>query len=157
MIEGVKKRLEELERKILEAQAAWKTWGEEQNQGDDDDGVSMIAQAKKSLKETERKTRQMLEGMKERMAKETERVSSSPLAQTSPPTNRPIPFEHSVRIVIVRAISVMRQEQFVMLQKQSADTGVVEEKYSDGEEEEEEEATVLGAGVEKISRQTTAT
>ncbi|PBL03325.1 hypothetical protein ARMGADRAFT_1022030 [Armillaria gallica] len=134
----VKKRLEETGHTIL-------AWGEEQSKGMGGDVVGRIARVKKRLEETERKMRKVLEAMKVRAAKETERVSLSPLALTPPssssPTNRPtycrsILSEHSVRVVRVQAVSLMQQ-------KQSADPGAEdddsdshdEEEYGDGEEE----------------------
>ncbi|KAK0434887.1 hypothetical protein EV421DRAFT_1988416 [Armillaria borealis] len=157
-------------------EAGGKMWGKLQSEDRDDDDGGGMAWVKKRREERERKAREELEAKeKERAAAQEAARASSPPAPTSPssssslptPTNHPtcssIPSpngEHNLRAVTLPAAFAMRQEQSTDADAEDDDSDSHEE-YSEGEEDSEDDEaarkTVLGAGVEKISRHKLAT
>ncbi|KAG7452987.1 uncharacterized protein BT62DRAFT_1070684 [Guyanagaster necrorhizus] len=158
-------------------EAGGKMWGKLQSEArdDDDDGGGM-AWVKKRREERERKAREEREAKEkeEREAREKEKereALSLPSPPTSPsssltPTGHPTcsaispdDSEHNLRAVTLPAAFVMRQEQSTDADGEDDDSD--NEEYSEGEEESEDDEaarkTVLGAGVEKISRHKVST
>ncbi|PBK87525.1 hypothetical protein ARMGADRAFT_1016660 [Armillaria gallica] len=158
-------------------EAGGKMWSKLQSDDRDDDDGGGMSWVKKRREERERKAREELEAKEKEQAaaQEAERASSPP-APTSPssssslptPTNHPtrssIPSsngEHNLRAVTLSAPFAMRQEQSTDADAEDDDSDSHEEEYSEGEEDSEDDEaarkTVLGAGVEKISRHKLAT
>ncbi|KAK0502710.1 hypothetical protein EDD18DRAFT_1134656 [Armillaria luteobubalina] len=157
-------------------EAGGKMWGKLQSEArdDDDDGGGM-AWVKKRREERERKAREELEAKeKERAAAQEAERAASPPPPMSPsslptPTNHhtcssiPSPNgEHNLRAVKMPAAYSMRQEQSADADADDDDDSDSHgEEYSEGDEDSEDDEaarkTVLGAGVEKISRHKLAT
>ncbi|KAK0185814.1 hypothetical protein F5146DRAFT_1143332 [Armillaria mellea] len=146
-------------------EAGGKMWGKLQSEDrdDDDDGGGMAWELEAKEKE------------KERAAVEEAERTSSPPPPTSSPSSSPLPTptnhptcasilspngEHNLRAVTLPAAFVMRQEQSTDADAED-DSDSHGEEYSEGEEDSDDDEaarkTVLGAGVEKISRHKLAT